>query len=220
MSLSNGMPHSLILGAGGHAKVLIEAIRSTQQEVNGVITLDLGYHDDFMGVPVLGGDEIIFEYDPQEVLLINGVGSLPRKYRRWHLSSMMRKNGYKFGSVIHITAIVAEDVMLAEGVQLMAGVTVQPGSKIGLDTIINTGSLIDHDTIIGDCCHIAPGVTLSGCVSVGNSVHIGTGAQVIQGVSIGNNVIIAAGTTVYSDIPDGMMVKQQAELNMEAIKGQ
>ena len=209
----------LILGAGGHAKVLLEALFQEQHKIIGVATPHLDSGTDYLGVNVLGSDEAVFEYDIQEVLLINGVGSVPGKHLRWDLSVTMRERGYRFGSVIHPNSTIANDVLFADGVQLMAGTIIQPGCKIGQDSIINTGSQVDHDSIIGDQCHIAPGVTLSGDVQVGNNVHIGTGAQVIQGIQIGDNAVIAAGTTVYKDVPSGTLVRQNVEIVIESLKG-
>jgi len=208
----------LVLGAGGHAKVLIDALRQNQHKIVGVVTPDMNRGDNYLGLKVVGGDETILEYASQDIILINGVGSLPGKQQRWVLSVTMREKGYQFGKVIHPNSIVSSDVMLADGAQLLAGTIIQPGCKVGQDSIINTGAQIDHDSIIGDHCHIAPGVTLSGDVRIGNSVHIGTGAQVTQGIRIDDGSVIAAGTTIYNDVPSGMLVYQQATTVMEALK--
>ena len=208
----------LILGAGGHTKVLLEALLQEQREIIGIVAPHLDSGTDFLGVTVHGSDEAVFEYDTKEVLLINGVGSIPGKEHRWDLSVKMRERGYQFGRVIHPNSSIATNVLFAEGVQLMAGTIIQPGCKIGQDSIINTGTHIDHDTIIGDQCHIACGVTLSGEVKIGENVHIGSGANVIEGITIGKGCVVAAGTTVYKDVPSGVMVRQQAKMVMEVVK--
>jgi sugar O-acyltransferase (sialic acid O-acetyltransferase NeuD family) len=208
----------LLLGAGGHAKVLVSSILRTSQIILGVVTPELTAGSNYLGLPVIGEDGDIAVYAPRDVLLINGVGSLPGQQRRCSLYKTMRARGYRFGKVVDPTSIVATNVILGEGIQVMAGSILQPGCQIGLNSIINTGSLIDHDCVIGDHCHIAPGVTLSGDVNVGNYVHIGTGAQVIQGVRIGDHAVIAAGTTVYKDVPKGLLIKQQAIMVMEEYK--
>jgi len=216
--MSNQSLPLLILGAGGHAKVLIDTFRLNQQEIIGVVTPDLDSGSVFEGLNVIGDDDVVYKYDPVEILLINGLGALPSNRQRWHLSDLMRRKGFRFKNVIHPNSIIASDVLFAEGVQLMAGTIIQPGCKIGQDSIINTGAQIEHDTSIGDQCHIAPGVTLSGEVQIGDNVHIGTGAQVIQGIKIGEGSVIAAGTTVYKDIPSGVMVRQQGRIVMEVMK--
>lgn len=208
----------LILGSGGHAKVLIEILLKEQRHIMGVITPHLYSETNYLGLPIIGNDESVFKYSSDEVLMINGIGSLPGKKRRWNLAITMRERGYQFSNVIHPNTTISSDLLLAEGVQIMAGVIIQPGSKIGQDSIINTGSHIDHDTVIGAQCHVGPGVTISGGVKIENNVHIGTGAKVIQGVTIGTGSVIAAGTTVYKDVPSGVMVRQQAKIVMEKLK--
>ena len=209
----------LILGAGGHAKVLIEIFRLNQQKTLGIITPNLNRGSIFEGLNVIGDDDAVYKYNPEETLLINAIGAMPNNQNRWHLSNLMRKKNFKFDNVIHPSSIIAADVSFAEGVQLMAGTIIQPGCKIGQDSIINTGSHIDHDTSIGDQCHIAPGVTLCGDIQIGSNVHVGTGAKVLQGIKIGDNAVIAAGTTVFKDIPSGVLVKNNVDMLIESLKG-
>jgi sugar O-acyltransferase (sialic acid O-acetyltransferase NeuD family) len=208
----------LILGAGGHAKVLLEVINKENLQVIGIVSPHLKRGVNYLGLPVIGNDENIFEFDSKEVLLVNGIGVLPKNHLRSNLALKMRKMGYQFSSIIHPNSIISSDVSLSDGVQIMAGVIIQPSCKIGQDTIVNTGSQIDHDTIIGSQCHIAPGVVISGGVKIGDNVHIGSGAKVIQGITIGKDSVIAAGTTVYKDVPDGVKVRQHMKIIMEIYK--
>lgn len=200
MSSDNTKP-AIILGAGGHAKVIAEALLHSQTEILGFVTPDKNIGEKYFGHMVLGDDEIILNYRPDEIILANGIGSLPNSDMRWRVATQMREHGYAFSTIIHPKSIVANDVCLSEGVQLMAGSVVQTGAKIGEDCIINTGVLIDHDCVIEAGCHLAPGVVCSGGVRVGRRVHVGTGTSVINNISIGDNVIIAAGSVVYEDIP-------------------
>jgi len=209
----------LIFGAGGHTKVLLEVLLKEKHHIIGVIAPIQVSGTNYLGLPIIGNDDSVFKYSTEDVLLINGIGSLPGKKRRWNLALMMRERGYRFNSVVHPNTTISSDVLLAEGVQIMAGVIIQPGCKIGQDSIINTGSQIDHDSVIGSNCHISPGVTISGGVNIGNNVHIGTGAKLIQGVTVGAGSVIAAGTTVYKDVPGGVIVRQQARIVMEGLKG-
>ncbi len=193
----------ILLGTGGHAKVVAEALRLSGREILGVTDPNSSPGSNFFGVRVLGGDEAIYDYSPEEVELVNGVGALPGKVQRWEIGEQMRRRGYRFASVIHPSAVIAKDVELSEGTQVMAGAVIQPSVKIGVDTIVNTGVCIDHDCKIGANCHLAPGVVLSGGVNVGDYVHLGTAASVIQYMSIGCRAIVAAGSVVYKCIPEG-----------------
>ena len=96
----------------------------------------------------------------------------------------------------------------------MAGVIIQPGVKIGRNTIVNTGSIVDHDCTISDNCHIAPGVILNGGVSIGKNTHVGTGSSIIQSINIGSNSSIAAGSVIYKDVPDNTTLIQVESLKV------
>lgn len=88
--------------------------------------------------------------------------------------------------------------------QILAGATVQCGVELKYNVIINTGALVDHDCLIGEHCHIAPGVTLSGNVIVNKGTYVGTGITIIQGIEIGKECLIGASSVVIRSLPDGV----------------
>lgn len=197
----------IVIGAGGHAKVLLEILSGQRVDVLGVT--DAAFTErktNFMGFPVLGTDEILFTYAPQAVQLVNGVGSVQDMHKRKDIFVNFKRLGFNFTKVIHRTAVVSGWASLGEGVQLMAGAVVQPGSSVGDNAIINTRAAVDHDCLIGSHAHLSPGVTLSGGVEVGEGVHIGTGATVIQGIRIGAYAVVAAGAVVVRNVPAGAKV--------------
>ena len=197
----------IVLGAGGHAKVLINALQLLSVELLGVTDADVGKRGQLLlDVPVTGDDETIMKYPAETIRLVNGIGSVRVSPRRRQLFEHFKSRGYHFAGVVHPSAIIATDVVCAEGVQIMAGAVIQPGCRIGLNAVINTGCIVDHDCHIGDHVHISPGVTLSGGVRVGENAHVGTGATVIQGVQIGRDSLVAAGAVVIRDVPDGATV--------------
>lgn len=198
----------IIIGAGGHAKVLIEALLASSAVIKGIVDSNpMLAGSCILGVPVLGGDDVVVEFTPAQIQLVNGVGSIGLPNLRQRLYERFKILGYDFSTVIHPSAVVTSDVILGEGSQVMAGAVIQPGSHIGCNTIINTRASVDHDCIIGDHVHISPGVTLSGGVDIGAGSHIGTGATLIQGISIGCGCLVAAGAVVVKDITDGEMVR-------------
>jgi UDP-perosamine 4-acetyltransferase len=192
----------IIIGAGGHARVLISVLKTKGMDILGItdITSDKVV-DHINGISVLGQDDIILQYAPDSILLVNGIGSVGSTVRRETVYKKFKQHGYSFASVIHLSAVIMDEVQLGEGVQIMAGAIVQPGCLIGNNSIINTGAIIDHDCVIGDHAHVAPGAVLSGGVHIGSSAHIGTSATVIQGSKIGQRVIVGAGAVVINDIP-------------------
>lgn len=198
----------IILGAGGHAKVISDVLKNSGVKVLGVIAPNLETGILCFGVNVLGDDDVLSSYSNNEILLANGVGFLPDDSSRCDIGIRMRKLGYKFVSVIHPAAIISDDVVISEGVQIMAGVIIQPGSSIGRDCIINTGVQVDHDCKVSENCHLSPGVLLSGGVTIGLNTFIGTGVIVIQNISIGSNCIVAAGSTVFKNISNNITLIQ------------
>jgi sugar O-acyltransferase (sialic acid O-acetyltransferase NeuD family) len=192
----------LIVGGGGHAKVLIDMLRLRSMRILGITEADptkLG--TEVLGVRVIGDDKAISEHTPGNLLLVNGIGSVNLPRARKTVFEKFKEKGFTFATIIHPSAVVAPDVVLGEGCHIMAGAVIQPGSRIGMNTIVNTGSSVDHDCLIGDHVHISPGVTLSGGVTVGRMTHIGAGATIIQGIRTGDNCLVYAGSVVVDDVP-------------------
>lgn len=197
----------IILGAGGHAKVLANALHLRSVRILGATDVDPARKGStVLNVVVLGDDAEVMKHSADAVELVNGVGGVRVHTLRRTLFEQFSARGYRFASVIHPSATVAEDVVLGEGAQIMAGAIIQPGCHIGSNTVINSGAIVDHDCTIGSHAHVAPGVTLSGGVRVGNGAHLGTGATVIQGINIGAGGMVAAGAVVVRDVPDGVTV--------------
>jgi sugar O-acyltransferase (sialic acid O-acetyltransferase NeuD family) len=193
----------IVIGAGGHAKVLIDALLTIGIEVLGATDMDpVRLDSSICGLRVLGDDNILVRYAPQAVRLVNGLGSVAVTTARQRIYEKYKGLGYSFETIIHPSAVVSKDVELSEGVQVMAGAIIQAGSRIGQNTIINTGATVDHDCEIGAHVHLAPGAILSGSVKVGSGTHIGTGAVVIQNILVGHNDIIGAGSVVVENIAD------------------
>jgi sugar O-acyltransferase (sialic acid O-acetyltransferase NeuD family) len=190
-----GLP-IIILGGGGHAKVVIYTLLLQDRQILGYCELGSDGKP-VLGVARLGEEEVILRFAPEKVRLANGIG-LPLRsavYERF------AAKGYFFEQVIHPSAVVATDVRLDSGVQIMAKAVVQPGTCIGIDTIINTAASVDHDCILGSHVHVGPGAVLCGHVRVGDGAQIGAAATIIQGKSIGVGSIVGAGALVLEDIP-------------------
>ena len=196
----------ILIGAGGHARVLVDCLRLNNVNIIGALDNCPPKEDGADKLPIIGDDCAIFDYSYDAVELVNGIGSVGDTSLRTNIFKKFKKLGYCFRSVIHPNALVAEDCVLEEGVQVMAGAVINPGTHIAADTIVNTGAVIDHECKIGSHVHIAPGVTISGGVQVGSSSHIGTGATIIQGVNIGERALIGAGAVVIADVAAGNKV--------------
>ncbi|MEQ8636251.1 acetyltransferase [Gimesia maris] len=199
----------ILLGGGGHAKVLIDLILHGESfQVFGILDPDLVIGHTIKGIQVLGTDAVLAEVYEQGVRhAAVAVGSTESNGLRKRLYNQCRDLGFQQPALIHHQTVLASDVKLCEGSQIMAGAIIQTDTEIGEGVVVNTGSRIDHDCRIGKHAFLAPGVTLCGGVSVGESAFLGAGAVVIQGVNIGENAVIAAGAVVTRDVRDGALVK-------------
>jgi sugar O-acyltransferase (sialic acid O-acetyltransferase NeuD family) len=194
----------IIIGNGGHARVLVDILFMQKREIIGYTAPN--EENNPYSITYLGGDEEILKYHPQEIELVNALGSVSDTKLRANIFNIFKSKGYRFSTIIHPSAVISETVTLGEGVQIMAGAVIQPFVKIDDNTIVNTSTSIDHDCCIGKHCHIAPGCVLSGGVFVGEGTHIGTGTKIIQNVIIGKNVLIGAGSLVLRSISDNKKV--------------
>ena len=197
----------LVLGVGGHAKVVIDTLQASGTEILGALDADAATHGTrVLGVPVLGGDDVVRNHAPGDVALVNGVGSTEPSQRRKDLYRHFSDAGYAFVCVVHPSAVISGEVDIADGAQVMAGTVVQPGCRIGANAILNTRASVDHDCVIGAHAHIAPGAVLGGNITIGDGSHIGAGSSVIQNIQIGADVLVAAGACVVTDLSDGVRV--------------
>lgn len=197
----------IIVGAGGHGRILLDTLLAAGLEVFGFVEKqDVLQGSRIMGVKVYPETDMAQRFPSGAVRLVNGIGSVDVPTVRRSVYVRLKAFGYDFLSVTHPAAVVAADVVLGEGVQIMAGCVVQTGATLGPNTLVNTKASIDHDCRLAEHVHLAPGVTLSGNVSVGECVHIGTGATVIQGIGIGREAFVAAGALVTKDISAGVRV--------------
>ncbi len=188
------MPVLVVVGAGGHAKVVIATARAAGWDVAAV-------HDDdparwgtaLLGIPVTGpcADAL---GDPAQTCVL-AIGHNATRRRLGTAASC------RFATVVHPAAVVHESVTLGPGTVVFAGAIVQPDTRIGAHGIVNTGASVDHDCTLGEAVHIAPGARLAGGVRVGDEVFIGIGASVTPNRSIGARTIVGAGAVVVSALP-------------------
>ncbi len=204
------MERIVVLGGGGHARVLISLIRAVARyEISGILDPSLKRGALVVDIRVLGGDDLLSRQIKEGITLACiGVGSVGDNSKRTILYKTVKETGFSVPCLIHPQAIVKEnEVNISEGVQVMAGAIIQTGSLVRENTIINTGVIIEHDCVIGKHVHVCSGAVISGGVTIGDSTFIGAGATIIQGIKIGNNSVIAAGAVVINDVGDSLKVK-------------
>lgn len=194
----------LVVGSGGHAKVVIDAAQASgRYDVVGVLAEQpeaLG--GDVLGVPVVRGSEALDRPEYRTCAVVVAIGDNEARER---VAKQLEEAGRVFATIIHPSAQLAADVVFGEGTVIFAGAVANPGTRIGRHVIVNTCASVDHDGRIEDFAHISPGAALAGGVRIGPGAHVGIGASVIQNVTIGAWSIVGAGAAVIDDLPDGVV---------------
>lgn len=189
-----------LLGAGGHGRVVLDCLLCSGLEVAGIFDPGLPVGQRLHGVSVLGGDSELDRIDTGDAMLAMGVGVTPGSTHRGDLFNRIKARGFSFAQAIHPSVVLGADCTLAEGCQLMAGVVVQTGSKIGVNAVVNTKASIDHDCHVDDCAFISPGAILCGDVRIGAYAFIGAGAVLLPSIVVGAHAVVGAGATVTRNV--------------------
>lgn len=198
----------LFWGATGQAIVLHEFLCARDYSLTALVDRDPAVESPFPGVPLYRDLESLQEglekagiHLPGFVVAIGGA----RGADRAAVSETLRGRGFRPVQAIHPMAWIAEDAGLGAGLQALAGSRVGARAQVGDWVILNTGASVDHECRLGPGAHLAPGVTLCGCVEVGACTLVGAGSVVLPRVRIGSHSIIGAGSVVTRDIPDGVV---------------
>jgi UDP-perosamine 4-acetyltransferase len=197
------MSKSIILvGGGGHCKVIIDIINENN-EYDEIIISDI---EENKGKEILGL-RIEYKDNDLEDLYKNGIknafvslGNVNITTKREELYNILKTIGFNLPVIVSKSANISKHAEINEGTLIGKNVIINPGVKIGRNCIINTGAIIEHDCNIGDNVHIGPGAVLSGGVRIGENCLIGTGARVIQNINISKKTLVGAGSTVIKNI--------------------
>jgi UDP-perosamine 4-acetyltransferase len=202
--LGNAKPRVVVIGAGGHAKVVLEVLWALNAfEVVGLT--DPGTADlELLGVPILGGDELLPGLYAQGVAA--AVVAIGSNRRRQQVGQSLLALGFTLPVVVHPTALISPSATIGQGAVVMARAIVGTLASIGELAIINTGAIVEHDNRIGRSAHIGPGVALAGGVQIGDRALVGVGSAVRPDISIGDDSMIGAGSAVVEDVPSGVTV--------------
>lgn len=187
----------LLYGAGGHGKVVLDALLQSVDGLSGLLVID--------GDPDLRGKDLL----GFPVAMPEECASISR--RRFHVAigrnnvrgmvhEQLVGQGHEAMAVVHPEAVVSRFARVDSGAFLAARSILGPGASVGRGVIVNHGAVVDHDCMVGAFSHVAPNATLGGSVRVGRGVLIGAGAVVLPGVSVGEGATIGAGAVVTTDV--------------------
>ena len=197
------MEEIVVVGGGGHAKVVLSILRKLNR-FNVLGYTDLKDNGTLLKAHFIGSDTELPSFAATRAGLnaVIGVGQVGLGTLRHDLLARLRRIGLRFPEIVSPASTVNEEVEIGEGVVVMDGAIVNVGSKIGRGAIVNTNTTIEHDVTLEEWVHVAPGATISGGASIGSFSMIGAGATVIEGIHIAANTIVGAGATVIHDLSE------------------
>jgi sugar O-acyltransferase, sialic acid O-acetyltransferase neuD family len=204
------MKKIIIIGSGGHAKVVADIILTREKELNEDLKI-IGFLDDnfknlrydnIFNIPILGDLNNIDNFSKNEdYFFIIAIGS---NEVRKKISEKYKELNYY--TAIHPRSVISREVIIGSGTVVMANVVINPNSTIGKHCILNTSSVIEHDNELGDYVHISPNTTLCGGVNIEDNSWVGAGSVVRQQIHIGKDVIVGANSVVVKDIENSCIV--------------
>lgn len=190
----------LIVGAGGHGKVVADAAMEMS------CWSRIGFIDDrgeqlqrVAGVPVIGRLADLESLRGDWSAAVVAIGDAPH---RLEILQALRELEFELPVIAHPSAVVSRLAAIGSGTVIFAQAAINAGASIGAGCIVNTGATVDHDCQLGDGVHLCPGVNLAGNVVIGARSWVGIGSAVRQGISIGRDVTLGAGAVVVQDVPD------------------
>ncbi len=199
----------LIYGGGGHGKSLLELVRAVGiYRVVGFVDDGVLAGETIMGVPVLGGSDVLPDLYAQGVrLAVNAVGGIGVVSVRVKVFRRIAEAGIACPAVVHPTAFMEASAILSPGAQVFPHAYVGSDVTVGFGSIVNTGAIVSHDCQLESYVNISPGAILAGEVKIGDGALIGMGVTVNLGVSIGAGARVGNGATIKSNIPSNGIVR-------------
>lgn len=211
MADAKGIMRCVVIGAGGHAGVLVEALRLAYPGIELVALDPRRKGSELLGVKIPGGDELLPQLGADGFSnFVVAVGSIGGSSEGGFARKRVFENAVSAGlsplSVIHPSASVAASAQVGAGFQCLAGGIVATNARLAENVLVNHGAIVDHDCIVGSHSHVAAGAKLAGGVTLEECVHVGIGASVIQGSRVRAFATVGAGAVVVRDVERGATV--------------
>ena len=184
----------IVIGGGGHAKVVIDCIQSAGDTVIGILDDGLRIGSTVLNIPVLGKTADHVKYTDMQFIIAIGSNAVRRR-----IADNMKENWY---TAVHPRAMVSSYAHIGKGTVVMPNAVVNAGASVGEHCIINTGAIVEHDNCLADYVHISPAASLGGTVHIGPGTHIGIGSTVKNNLSICGGCTIGAGAVVVKNITE------------------
>lgn len=187
----------LIFGAGGHAKVVMDAVRTVENEASFL----LADKDPQKTGRLVAGVSVVCATEVRDVEFFHvAIGG---NIARQNETAALCAQGLRPRLVIHPRAYVSASSRIGEGCFVAANAVIGPDAQLGQGCIVNHGAVVDHECVVGEFSHVAPNATLGGQVKIGARVLIGAGANILPGMTIGDDCVVGAGAVVTMNLAGG-----------------
>jgi sugar O-acyltransferase (sialic acid O-acetyltransferase NeuD family) len=199
----------IVYGGGGHGKSVVDTIRAQGvYQILGIVDDGLEPGTSVMGIPVLGGSQILPDLHAQgirqAVNAVGGIGDISSRIKIFHL---LAEQGFVCPAMIHPSAVIETSAVIAPGVQVFPHAYVGSDVKLGFGVIVNTGAVVSHDCSLDDYANVSPGALLAGGVTIGKGSLVGMGVTINLGVTIGENARLGNSATIKTNVPDNRIVR-------------
>lgn len=197
----------IVLGGGGHARVVLQAAQSSGWNVVGYVDPSKRDASRF-GVRYLGDDEAKVANDGAftRCRFVLGIGSTFQAQARREIVERVKLPPERWASVTHARAIVSPTASVGPGAVVLAGAILNAGAGVGAHSIINTGAIIEYDAVIGAYVHAAPAVVVAARARIGEGSYLGIGCRVRERLTLGENVKVGMGAVVLRSVPSDRVV--------------
>ncbi len=182
----------IVIGAGGHAVVVADALQEMGLEVVAFLEKDTANKKDsqLVGLPVLISESALANFEQSQVHLVNGIGDIQN---RKQVQLGLVQKGWTFTGLIHPTAVISKFSEVATDAQIHANAVVQANTKIGNGVIINSNVVIEHDCTVGEWTHIAPSAAICGGCVVSSECLVGSNATLVPFQTVEKGSLVRAG---------------------------
>lgn len=197
------MKEIILVGGGGHCTSCIDVIEQEGLfQIAGIVDMPGKRDTSLLGYPVIGSDSDLPKLTEIYKYFLITLGQIKTPQRRVTLFEQLSQLGAQFPIIVSPRAYVSRHATVGAGTIVMHNVVINAGTKIGMNNIINSCALIEHDAMVGDHCHISTRSTINGGTHVASYTFIGSGAVIRDNIRVGSHSLVGAGVSVMEEVPD------------------
>lgn len=197
----------ILVGAGGHCKACIDVVEQEGEYlIAGLVDVPEKLHEKVYDYEIIATDEDLPRLVTEYSYFLITVGQTLSPQKRIYLFECLKKMGAQFPVIISPLSYVSRHALIGKGTVVMHHAFVNAGARIGMNCIVNSKSLIEHDAVIADHCHIATGAVVNGGTHIDQQTFVGSNAVTKEYIEIGRGSIIGAGAAVIKNVPDNTTV--------------